>query len=249
MPVITLWINAFIPRTVAGYTQVLSVGPHAGKTAIPLPSIARTWPGNWSKDLDCGYLTDQRSFDGATGASVRMQSLAEIELGGPVLIRQAHRSSGTTEVNLGTGNQTGHAVAAMSRCRFTLGAPSGPPGGFGAHLAVARGGVSYPALLHAVAGTVLPFRVEVRGAAGDPLVGMAADIDYVGTFAIAGIGPPGQFSVSFQGLIDDFPAFECYAAYNGVTKELFRSDPPPGHTVANLLGPANRPISGSVRFP
>src|SRR5262249_40312462 len=122
MPIVTFWLNAFIPKTVAGYTKVLTAGPHAGKTAIPLPGIARTWPGNTFKDWNAGYLTDQRDFDPSPTNSVRMQSLAKVELAGaegPTLINpQAHRSSGTTEVNLVSGVQTGFKVADMTRCKF-----------------------------------------------------------------------------------------------------------------------------------
>ena len=55
--------------------------------------------------------------------------------------------------------------------------------------------------------------------------------------------------VSFIGLLDSFPAFEAYASLNGQTKALFTSLPPPGNTVTDLLGDANRPIQGSVLFP
>jgi hypothetical protein len=30
-----VWINAFIPAVVSGYTFTVPAGPHAGKTAIP----------------------------------------------------------------------------------------------------------------------------------------------------------------------------------------------------------------------
>ena len=59
MPIVKFWLNAFIPKNVTGYTKVLTKGPHAGKTAIPLPGIARTWPGNTLKAWNAGYLTDQ----------------------------------------------------------------------------------------------------------------------------------------------------------------------------------------------
>jgi hypothetical protein len=251
MPVISFWLNAFIPRTVAGYTKILTAGPHAGKTAIPLPGIARTWPGNTAKDWNAGYLTDQRGFDPSAGASVRMQSLAEVVLGQvPALVKQAHRSSGTTEVNLVSGVQTGFAVANMSRCGFTVVPPSGPPGGFGAHLAAGRGGPAYPiSAPRLLPGQYGSLRVRLTASASDPLVGMAADIDYLGTFTISGGGMPGSLIVWFEGMIDAFPAYDCYASFNGVTKEIFTSSPPPGNTVANLLGPANRPIRGSTRFP
>ena len=120
MPIVTFWLNAFIPKTVAGYTKVLTAGPHAGKTAIPLPTVARTWPGNTFKDWNAGYLTDQRDFNSSPTNSVRMQSLAKVELAGPegptLISPQAHRSSGTTEVNLVSGVQTGFKVADMTRC-------------------------------------------------------------------------------------------------------------------------------------
>jgi hypothetical protein len=249
MPALTVWLNAFIPRTVVGYTEVLQAGPHAGKTAVPLPIIARLWPGNTFEDVYCGYLTDQRGFDPAVGSSVRMQSWAEVEVLGPALIRQVHRSSGTTEVNMVSGVQTGFGVANMSRCRFTV--PAGRSGGFGAHLAVGRGGPNYPPnrpprLPIGVYGSI---SMEVVGAAGDPLVGRAADIDYIGTFTIAGGGTPGSLNIRFDGLIDAFPAYECYASFNGSTKEIFKSNPPPGNTVANLLGDANRRISGIAAYP
>jgi hypothetical protein len=77
------WINAFIPKTVAGYTRVIPAGTHVGQTAIPLPVLADLNPVNLWKDLwnafDTGYLTDQRSFDAAPGASVRMRSWVEID--------------------------------------------------------------------------------------------------------------------------------------------------------------------------
>jgi hypothetical protein len=49
MATLTVWLNAFIPKDVAGYTRALAAGPHTGKTAIPLPGIARTWPAILSR--------------------------------------------------------------------------------------------------------------------------------------------------------------------------------------------------------
>jgi hypothetical protein len=228
VPTVVFRLNAFIPRTVVGYTRLLLAGPHTGKTAIPLPKIARLWPGNLFKDLDAGYLTDQRDFSCNLDASVRMQSLAEVEVSTLVLLRQVHRSSGTTEVNLVTGKQTGFKVANMSRCRFESSPTRATPGHPGRY------------------GTV---QIRLVAAGGDPLVGMAADIDYEGTFSISGGNSPGSLTVGFKGKIDAFTGFECYASFNSLTKELFRSSPPSGNTVVNLLGPANRPITGGASFP
>jgi hypothetical protein len=253
MPIVKFWLNAFIPLNVPGYTRTLPAGPHAGKTAIPLPGIARTWPGNTFKDWNAGYLSDQRGFSSALTASCRMQSVVEVEMDGPAMISQTHRSSGTTEVNLVSGVQTGFAVADMSRCSFNV-VPKGPPGGgvgpFAAHTMAGRGGVAYPTMPPRLPpGMYGSISIQLVGQAGDPLVGMAADIDYVGTITFSGAGTPGSLDVSFNGMIDEFPAYDCYAMFNGVTKTLFTDSPPAGNTVADLLGPANRPKTGRVSFP
>ena len=228
MATITFWLNAFIPQTVDGYTQVLSGGPHAGKTAVPLPGIARLWPGNTFKDLDAGYLTDQRTFNPAPDNSVRMRSIATVDLaapGGPAMVGSGdHDSSGTTEVNMVTGKQTGYKKADMSRCRFFV-------------------------LPRRVCGVFTSLDVQLEGKAGDPLVGMAADIDYEGTFTIMHGTVLGGVVIEFRGKLDQFPAYDCYATYKNVTKELFRSEPPLGNTVADLVGYAKRPVSGKAVFP
>ncbi len=233
---IRFWLNAFIPETVSGYTERLTTGPHEGKTAIPLPTVALVTT-NIHKPKGTGYLSDQRSFSSDPAASVRMQSIASVVLrnGNAALLSGNHTSSGTTEVNIGTGAEQGYAVADMSRCRFSRlerrndalspnypgpGDPSGPG-----------------------------WYMTVRGQAGDPLVVMAADIDYSGNFRIdLDRANPGQLTVSFNGFIDSFPAFEAYAEVGGRTQELFRTPPPPGNTVMNLLGRATRPQSGRAVF-
>ena len=74
-----VWINAFIPKTVSGYTETIGKGVHVNKTAVPLPWQARLWPANTIKPRHQGYMTDQRGFDSDKGASVRMQSSATIQ--------------------------------------------------------------------------------------------------------------------------------------------------------------------------
>src|SRR2546423_4282112 len=92
---VNVWIDAFIPRTVPGYTQMLTKGKHTGKTAIPLPGVARLWPGNTVKPLKEGYLTDQRDFGSSSTSSVRMRSLARIQIDPFRLLHTEHKSSGT----------------------------------------------------------------------------------------------------------------------------------------------------------
>lgn len=231
--ILKVWINAFIPKNVTGYTEIVNEkrkhsGIHTGKTAVSLPKAARINPFNLIKNYDAGYLTDQRSFDSMFPVgrlpSSRMRSLAELTFGPTqmtnYLSKQIHESSGTTEVNMETGSQLGFKVADMSRCSWTFAENSSS------------------------------IQLIVKGQAADPLVSAAADIDYEGTFTITQDRPvKGVVTVDFSGKIDQFPAFECYASMNGVTKTLFKLSPPFGNTVMSLPGPANRPVAGKVTFP
>ena len=216
------WISSFIPEHVPGYTIKIGAGPHMGKTAIPLPAVARLWPGNTLKPWNAGYLTDQRGFSDSPTASARMCSLIEIETTTLSEVSQSHTSSGTTEVDLSSGVVKGTATASMSRCKYT----SDP--------VISSSG----------------FSRTLEASAGDPLVGMAADIDYKGKLLVtrSGVGPGAKFIVTFDGLVDNFPAYECYASLNGVTNKLFDRSPPSGNTVADLLGSAKNPVSGKAIF-
>ncbi|MEM6757841.1 MAG: hypothetical protein AAF601_00030 [Pseudomonadota bacterium] len=220
---VVFWINAFIPKTVAGYTQVLPGGAqHSGKTAVPLPGVANLNPLNWAM-ASVGFLTDQRGFSNLISASVRMQCSASIDPATGKML-QNHRSSGTTEVDMKTGAQRAFAFAKMTRCNF--------------------GTVSKRTL-----GPKTFYDTKLKAAAGDPLVSAAADIDYNGTLTVEVDTASGRaLGCSFTGKIDAFPAYEAYAIYHNRTHTLFTNSPPKGNTVTNLLGGANRTISGSVRF-
>jgi hypothetical protein len=91
--------------------------------------------------------------------------------------------------------------------------------------------------------------VRITGEASDPLVHLAANIDYSFIFMVGVDGPNDRVLVGAFGYIDNFPAYEAYAKFNGVTKTLFTVPPPPGNTVVNLLGDANRPVVQVVAFP
>src|SRR5205823_14137965 len=60
---VTVWLNAFIPDHLPGYTfQLPANSPFAGMTAIPGPAPA------------C-FLTDERTFDTGVAARSRMHSI------------------------------------------------------------------------------------------------------------------------------------------------------------------------------
>ncbi len=223
---IKVWINAFIPGDVPGYTFNVPAGPHAGKTAIPCPLIAT--PVN-PRCPSSRYLTDQRTFDPSPTASVRMRSIAEIQLQPPLFVRHPdleHVTSGTTEINKTSGEVTCAKNADMSRCSFNNFRTEPDPSNL----------------------SNFTIKLEVVAAASDPCVNLAADIDYAGTFSVF-CSPSGKFvQVTFDGKIDSFPAFEAYATINGSTKALFTVPPPAGNTVADLVGSASSPIGGVARF-
>jgi hypothetical protein len=114
---VVVWINAFIPREVPGVTELITSGPYVGKTALPLPKKARAGLLNLHKPIGTGYLTDQRQFSRSTTASARMQSIARIELYPyPKLANNFSQTSGTTEVNIDSGQKQMEAIADMSGC-------------------------------------------------------------------------------------------------------------------------------------
>jgi subtilisin family serine protease len=219
-----VWLNAFIPQNVPGYTFTVPGGSHAGKTAIPCPTAVASLAN--PNCFRLGYLTDQRSFNNVSTASVRMRSLAEIQVTPARLVRTVHETSGTTEINRNTGAVTCSQLANMSRCSFSGFGSSPmplPPGDF-------------------------VITLKVKGAASDPCVNLAADIDYVGDIEILCSPSRGLIEVGFSGKVDSFPAFEMYASLGGVTKTLFTLPPPAGNTVVNLLGGASTPVAGKVSF-
>lgn len=227
-----IWINAFIPQIVAGYTVALAQGQNAGKTAVPLPLIARLNPVNALKPLTAGYLTDQRGFGPNIDASCRMQSLAILSIGptGWRFDQTNHRTSGTTEVDMATGATLASGNADMNRCNF-----------FGLDGVVPVQGIPFTQMVYA------------KAAAADPLVSAAADIDYEAAFTITTTLLPAPLptviAIQWQLVIDQFPAFECYVEHQGVVKPVLTSFPDPGKTVADLPGPANRTFTGTILFP
>lgn len=251
-----LWLNAFIPRDIPGYTKTIMKGQHAGKTAIPLPSVARLaqYP---TKDWDAGYLTDQRSFSSNPRASVRMQSYMKIRLDSNVRLISAPlpTTSGTTEIDMETGKQLGYADADMSRClsvrlisansEYYFHPKYRPPlvgsTGYLKEKARTKMGSDFP--------LIKSHDFYIEGAARDPLIFGSSDIDYCGVFTVA-YSPkvPDTCHIKFDGYIDEFPAFECYASFNGNTKLLFQVPPPKGNTVMSLPGHAFVKVNNSISF-
>lgn len=239
-----IWINAFIPKTVDNYTKVIAKGAVKGKTAVPLPWQARLAPGNTFKNCDTGYLTDQRGFSSRLNSSVRMRSIAEFTIH-PSRIElnsSFHYTSGTTAVDMETGEKIDSGSASMSRCKWSRLRI------YNRYSYLSPGGGRFRVRIPASNPKIPSYWITVNGQESDPLVDFSADINYRAKFNLnlypSRTGIRNTLSVDVLGYIDAFPAFECYASLNGAITRLFAVPPPPGNTVMNLLGEADKPITG-----
>ncbi len=94
----------------------------------------------------------------------------------------------------------------------------------------------------AFSGNTISF--SVSGVASDPcLPGLAPDVDYIGTYTI----DVENHTVSFDGLVDGFPAFESYATVNhGAGTEVFTYGP--RGSAFDLMGGASDTVSGTAQL-
>ncbi|MBW9051116.1 hypothetical protein [Rhizobium mesosinicum] len=136
-----------------------------------------------------------------------------------------HRTSGTTEVDIDTGERLDFGRAELDRCAWAGGAISEP-----------EPGVPFTQIFY------------LKAAAYDPLVSAAADIDYEGTFTLTSSPSEGGdiVQIDWDVTLDAFPAFEAYVERDGEISTLFTVPPPEGNTVQDLLGGANRRFQGSL---
>ena len=221
---VKVWINAFIPRDIQDYTRVVPAGPHAGETMIPGPTPIS----------DC-YLTDQRSFDEDIHASSRMHSEVRVDFtSSPPTVTQWHYCNQTTELDCEDGDVEATGFGDTSRMSFHL-VPN-PPG-----VDPDSGSQTPPRSTDELV------RLEVSCSASNPCAPSArlfGDIDFRGVLEI----DTAARTVRFVGRIDEFPAFEAYATINdGAGCPLFQLPPPPGNTVGNLPGDADREIAFAIR--
>src|SRR5687768_10757598 len=103
---VRLWLSAYIPRTIAGYTRTIGSGPHSGKTVIPAPQPA---------PFTTCFLTAHRAFESNPTAKHRMQSALAIDLVGGALISHVAHSDATIEVDCSTGAEKCNRVADTNR--------------------------------------------------------------------------------------------------------------------------------------
>jgi Protein of unknown function (DUF3238) len=163
---------------------------------------------------DC-YLTDQRTFDNFIHAKSRMHSEFTVNLSAtPPTLSQWHNCDTTTEVDCGDGDVEASAKGNTSRMMFTM----LPSAGIGKAVVDMNCSASNPCA---------------------PSSSLFGDIDYRGRITI----DLATRCLEFDGVVDQFPAFEAYATINdGAGFALFKLSPPTGNTVMNLPGGPDRPV-------
>jgi hypothetical protein len=217
---IKIWINAFIPGVVPGVTRPL---PGGGGTVVLDPV-----------DGSVAYGTNNRSFSAEIHAPSKMHSevlLTRDRLGTYQLTRQWSHSDPVAHYTWPGGRLVETRQADTSRCEWRLGgAVADPIAGVAFAPHAGEQGVSF----HCdVSNPHLPPGAVARAGAVDADLSVAIDTD------------DGVLSV--DGRVDDFPAFEVYAAFNnGAPHPIATVFPRPGMSPFDLLGPALNPISGAV---
>ena len=103
---IRFWLNAFVPRDIAGATTLLNQGEYSGLTALSASPC---------------YLTDQRNFSNELDALSRMHSTAKVEIADSKLaLKQQHRCDELIECDRVSGNVIRRARASTSNMNFSL---------------------------------------------------------------------------------------------------------------------------------
>lgn len=153
------------------------------------------------------FLTDDRSFSSKVHTSSRMHSEMEIYVPGEL----------PTQIYQGHAISETHQIACKDGNYENSGTASNSRMRF-TNLGIISLDV---------------YEVYIKGEANNPLVTPSPDIDYDGKFII----DTKERRVSFQGLIDGFPAFEAYASINlGPAQKIFQVNPKPGSNVWDLIG-------------
>ncbi len=208
---VTVWLNAFIPRDVAGLTRKV---PDFGVKLDP-SMAGKTM---FETSMGCG-LTDQRSFSPDINASSRMHSEAKIDLDKPGIIYQKHRIDPTVQVNCLYGRVVCRGTSSTDPMNFQfLGVSSAK------EVMVRVKGSQGPACPSS----------KIVKKVGRFLLG--AKIDYEGTFFIKRVAR-NYVDIGFLGYVDLFPAYEFGAILNDSNPiHLGGRLPAPGSSPITHLG-------------
>lgn len=222
-----VWINAFIPGHVPGYTDELTTGPHAGKTVI--------YGLGGGKEA---YLTDQRMFSSALDASSQMHSEALVDfVASPAKLSQWHACDFSTPLD--EQDDTARRPTDVSRMHVTLATQRT----LSSHREVARAIGMLPRRPDATAEEIYLYFSAAATPVCEKMAAHFGDIGYEGVV----IFDPPRGVLEFHGDVHRFPAFEMYASVNeAAATAVFRLSPPRGAQTLHRPGAGRRPVKASV---
>lgn len=219
---IRLWINSFVPNDLNSTVEVPS-GDFKGQTG---QSFEVQDPRGHTKWMRVVSLDDQRGHSNLAEAQSRMHSAVTFDIETKAIVEETHRFDQTIAVRI----DSGEVVCGPSAGGRTRMMKFGPP-------------------VEKSAGI---FEIEIEGKASFVCADAGSrTADYVGTFTID-LSSEGELGkVTFEGKVDDYPAYEAYVSVNDDPKgrELFGRYPEPGMTgIDGLPGDATIPVSGEAEI-
>lgn len=224
-----VWMNAFIPGHMPGYTDELTTGPYAGRTVLY---------GIGGRPE--AYLTDQRMFSGTADATSQFSTLATIELQRSPM-HCTHQPSYDFATPLGPDGEPLPAdnEPDTSSMKVSLATPRT----VSTNREISRAIGMLPMRPNASAEQLyLHFSGSVRPAA-------AAMAEHFGNITYDGVVlfDVTKGSLEFYGNVHRFPAFEMYASLNdGGAISVFQLSPPRGSQALHKPGSTTRPVKAAV---
>jgi hypothetical protein len=175
--------------------------------------------------LKRAFLTDQRDFSDDIHAPARMHSEMEVDLVRGKQVYEFHHCYETIEVDPNSGKEKCRKSGGTENMRFK-------------DVEFWENG--------------LGFSVALKASSKNPCISVATvkimpNLDYEGTIRVALTEDRKSAAVSFDGLVETYPAFEMYAAVNGGQPQtIFQVPIAEGATAAALMGPPTRHVSETV---
>lgn len=172
------------------------------------------------------FLTDERGFSPDLHAKSRLHSEIEIDVAKQKVVYEFHHCHETIEIDCATGAEKCRARGDTHHMLFEN------------FVATDHGGA---------------FTVDLKASAKNPCLTVAnvqvsPNVDLYGTITARLNWDATEARIRFEGMIERYPAFEMYAAFNGseAGKPIFQIGVEPEATAANITGAPTRPVNVEV---
>jgi len=169
------------------------------------------------------FLTDDRTFSPDVHAKARLHSEVEIDVQKKKLVYEFHHCHETIEIDCTSGAEKCREHGDTSHMLFEN------------FVVTEADGI---------------FSVDLKASAKNPClkvanVKLSPNVDLFGTVTVQLNAENTAATVRFEGMIETYPAFEMYVAFNGseVGEPVFQIDVEEGATAASITGPPTRPVN------